>query len=140
MQEKIKLKQERDVLIESRKKKQFEVKALETKMEKWKDLEIWEESHRHLVNFIKTSAKPEIYWKPKVMDDKTTELRSKTEKEINDRISERRKQVADEVKAIEELSAIENAIEGIKKSDSPVESQNGIKKENHEKGKCWTIN
>jgi hypothetical protein len=103
-------------------------------MEKWKDLEIWEESNRHLVNFIKTSTKPEIFWRPKVMDDKTTELRIKSEEEINERISERRKQVAEEIKAIEDQSAIENAIEEVKESQSVSENQNGNKKENNDKG------
>lgn len=136
MQEKIKLKQERDALIESRKKKQFEVKALETKMEKWKDLEIWEESHRHLVNFIRTATKPEIFWRPKVMDDKTTELKNKTQQEINDRIAERRKLVADEIKAIEEQSAIDGVIvnDEVKGSQKISESQNGNKKENNDRG------
>lgn len=106
-------------------------------MEKWKDLEIWEESHRHLVNFIKTSTKPEIYWRPKVMDEKTTELRIKTEQEINELISSRRNKVEDEIKAIEELSAIENDMdeEVVKSSQIVSESQNGNKKENNDRGK-----
>lgn len=136
MEEKIKLKQEREALIENRKRKQFEVKALETKMEKWKDLEIWEEGHRHLVNFIKTSTKPEVFWRPKTWDDKTTELKNKTQQEINEKIAERRKQVADEVKAIEDKSVIEGVIEEVKISHHNNESQNGNKKENNDRGEC----
>lgn len=141
LQEKIKLKQERDALIESRKRKQFEVKALETKMEKWRDLEIWEESVRHQVHFIKTTTKPEIFWQPKVFDDKTTELKSKTEHEINEKIAVRRKQVEDEIKAIEEHTDIENVLSSI---DGHVKSENipdhngkgaAVRNENIDRGK-----
>lgn len=146
LQEKIKLKQERDALIESRKRKQFEVKALETKMEKWKDLEIWEESQRCQRNFIKTSTKPEIFWRPKILDDKTSELKNKTEQEVNEKIVERRQQVEDEIKAIEEHNAdLENSFGsgggGDVKIERTSDSQNGkggggggLKSENHERG------
>jgi pinin len=143
MEEKIKLKQERDALIESRKRKQFEVKALETKMEKWKDLEIWEESQRHLVHFIRTSSKPEVFWQPKTFDEKTTELKNKTEQEVNEKILERRQQVEDEIKAIEEHNAdLENSFGSVDvKVERTSDSQNGkshggsVKSENHERGR-----
>lgn len=142
MQEKIKLKQERDALIESRKKKQFEVKALETKMEKWKDLEIWEESTRHQVHFIKTNTSPALFWRPKIFDDKTTELQSKTEQEVTEKIAERRKQIEDEIKAIEEHADIENIIitSDMKRKTSeshngkPAGAGGGVRNENIERG------
>lgn len=143
MQEKIKLKQEREALIENRKKKQFEVKALETKMEKWKDLEIWEESTRHQVHFIKTTTSPVLFWRPKIFDDNTTELQAKTELDVNEKIAERRKQIEEEIKAIEEHADIENVImtsSDVKKRNS--DSHNGkaggggggVRNENIERG------
>lgn len=143
MQEKIKLKQQRDELIESKKKKLFEVKALETKMEKWKDLETWENSTRHQVNFIKTSTKPEIFWRPKIFDDTTTELKAKTEQDVNEKIAERKLQVEEELKAIEDQADIENHFtsDGHVKKESSIDSHNengkgiAVKDENCERGK-----
>jgi pinin len=102
MQEKIKLKQERETLLASRKRKQLEVKALETKMEKLRDLEVWETQNKNLTKFIKSQTKPEIYWLPKIHNSKTSALLAKSQKEVSEMIEDRRKQVDEEVKLIEE--------------------------------------
>lgn len=99
--EKIKLKEERDALIANRKKKQLEVKTLETKMEKLKDLQVWEESQKKSLNYVKTSTKPAIFWLPKIMTPKITLLQTKTNEEINEMIEERRKQVDEEIRELE---------------------------------------
>lgn len=99
--DKIKMKQEREALIANRRRKQMEIRSLELKVEKLNDLQMWEENQKRSLNYIKTSIKPALFWLPKVMDVKTTALQKKTSQDINDKIEERRKQVDEEIKNIE---------------------------------------
>lgn len=71
LQERELMKRERQDLFISRKKQQAEIKILEMKMNRMKELATWEESKKPLQNFIRTRAKPRIYYLPKVMDKKT---------------------------------------------------------------------
>ncbi|XP_070490602.1 pinin [Chironomus tepperi] len=139
--EKIKLKEERDALIANRKKKQLEVKTLETKMDKLRDLQVWEENQKKSLNYIKTSIKPAIFWLPKVMNSKTTILQSKSNQDISEMIEERRKQVDEEIKEIE--SHIEKESESIDEHDTDKKNNShnddpsengGHKVENNERG------
>lgn len=140
--EKIKIKEERDALIANRKKKQLEVKTLETKMNKLRDLQVWEENQKKSLNYIKTSTKPAIFWLPKIMNSKTTILQTKSSQDINEMIEERRKQVDEEIKEIE--SHIEKDSESIDGHDvdkknnthnSTPSENGGYKVENIERGK-----
>lgn len=142
--EKAKLKEERDALIANRKRKQLEVKILETKMSKLKDLQVIEESHKYYSNFIKTATKPAIFWLPKVMTPKTTLLQSKSSKEIKELIEERRKQVDEEIKEIEDQMESESADEhctndekkSIVHSIAIADNENGRQKpESNDKGR-----
>lgn len=148
MLEKIKLKQEREELLANRKRKQIEVKALETKMSKLRDLQVWEESKKHLTNFIKTNTKPEIFWLPKIMTSKTTSLQNRTNQEITESIEERRRKVDEEIKEIEDQIEKDgesyddhtNGKKSVSLNDDvkvePHESENGDdKEENHDRGK-----
>lgn len=143
--EKIKLKEEREALIANRKRKQLEVKTLETKMEKLRDLQVWEESQKRFVNYIKTTTKPALFWLPKIMDPKTTALQTKTSDEITEMIEERRKKVGEEIKDIEnhlEKDAESNDEQfDERKNHNNVNSENGgVKTENIEKGKLFLTN
>ncbi|KAG5672453.1 hypothetical protein PVAND_002580 [Polypedilum vanderplanki] len=142
--EKIKIKEERDALIANRKRQQLEVKILETKMIKIKDLAVYEDSYKHLSNYVKTATKPSIFWLPKLMTPKVSMLQNKTSTEIKDMIEERRKQVDADIKDIEnqiDKECESNDDYNDKKSannhnnNSILESENGReRKENNEKG------
>lgn len=99
--EKIKMKEEREALIANRKRKQMEVKILETKMSKLQDLQVFEDNHKKLSSYIRTSSEPPIFWLPKTLTLKTSLLRDRTAQQIKNEIEERRKQVDEEIKNIE---------------------------------------
>lgn len=69
-QERENMKRERQDLFTNRKRQQMEIKMLEMKMQRIKELETWEEAKKPLLNFIRTKTKPRIYFLPKVMDKK----------------------------------------------------------------------
>lgn len=60
---------ERKTLFAEREHKKATIKALEAKMARVAEFERWEESQKHLGNFILTKAKPHVYWLPKKMTD-----------------------------------------------------------------------
>lgn len=71
--EREKLRMERQNLFSDRKRKQLEIKALEIKMYKVRDLAAWEESKKPLANFIRTKTKPYIYYLPKKLNSRMEE-------------------------------------------------------------------
>ena len=71
IQEREHMKKERQNLYINRKRQQLEIKMLEQKMNRMKEFATWEESKKPLLNFIRTKAKPRIYYLPKVLDKKT---------------------------------------------------------------------
>lgn len=70
---------ERKTLFAEREHKKATIKALEAKMARVAEFEKWEESQKHLGNFILTKVKPYVYWLPKQMteaaDEKLTSSR-----------------------------------------------------------------
>lgn len=68
------LRRERDALFHDRKQKQFEIKCLEQKIFRIKDFEMWEISVKNLKPFIKTKTIPSIYYRPKILNEKTEKL------------------------------------------------------------------
>lgn len=64
---------ERKGLFAERELKKATIKALEAKMARVQEFENWEQSQRHLGNFILSKAKPHVYWLPKKMSDKAQE-------------------------------------------------------------------
>lgn len=64
------MRKERQDLFTNRKRQQMEIKMLEMKMTRMKELSIWEESKKPLMNFVRTKAKPKIYYLPKVINKK----------------------------------------------------------------------
>lgn len=77
LKERENMKKERQDLFLNRKRQQMEIKMLETKMTRLRELALWEESKKPLANFIKTKTKPRIFYLPKVLD-------KKSEKKLND--------------------------------------------------------
>lgn len=68
------MKQERKTLYVDRKKKQIEIRMLSIKMERMQEQETWEELQRPLGNFIRTKTEPKLYFLPKKICDRTTQL------------------------------------------------------------------
>lgn len=64
---------ERRVLFAERELKKATIKALEAKVARVQEFEQWEQSQRHLGNFILTKAKPHVYWLPKKLSEKAQE-------------------------------------------------------------------
>ena len=71
LQEREIMKKERQDLFTNRKRQQMEIKMLELKMNRMKELATWEEAKKPLQNFIRTKSKPRLYYLPKVLDKKT---------------------------------------------------------------------
>lgn len=100
-QEREKLRLEKQTLFSDRRRKQLEIKALEIKMYKVRDLTAWEESKKPLANFIKTKTKPHIYYLPKKLNSKMEEQLKASKVEIEKMIEKKRKDVNEEIKEIE---------------------------------------
>lgn len=96
-----KLKLEKDTLIADRRRKQLEIKSLEVKMFKMRNLKSWEEQKQSLLKFIGTKGKPQIYFLPKVMTPKSEALLIESQQEVQRMIEDKRQAVNDEIKEIE---------------------------------------
>lgn len=95
-----KLKLEKDTLIADRRRKQLEIRSLEIKMFKMRNLKAWEEQKRTLTNFIGTKTKPQIFYLPKVMSPKSEGLLKESQLEVLRLIEDKRREVDEEIIAI----------------------------------------
>lgn len=123
VKEQIKL--EKDTLIADRRRKQLEIKSLEVKMFKMRNLKSWEEHKKSLYNFIGTKASPKIFYLPKAMTPATEALLKESQDELSIEIEEKRREVNEEIKEIElrlesELKALE---EGHLKKSNDADSE-----------------
>lgn len=123
VKEQIKL--EKDTLIADRRRKQLEIKSLEVKMFKMRNLKSWEEHKKSLFNFIGTKASPKIFYLPRAMTPATEALLKESQDELLMLIEEKRQEVSEEIKEIElrlesELKALE---EGHLKKSTDADSE-----------------
>lgn len=105
--DKEKIQKEKNALIADRRRQQIQIRSLEMKMQKMRNLKIWEESKLSLLKFIGTKSKPQIFYLPKIMDSNTEQLLKESQDEIAERIEERRREVDEEIKQIEERMEID---------------------------------
>lgn len=121
-----KIKQEKDTLIADRRRKQLEIKTLEVKMFKMRNLQAWEEHKKTLLNFIGSKSKPQIFFLPKVLNAKTEALLKESQEEVHQMIEQKRREVNEEIKEIESrLAADLQALdEGKLRKANDVESDN----------------
>lgn len=96
------LRKEKQNLFSDRKRQQLEIRAMEIKMLKIKDLAAWEATKKPLGNFIRTKAKQHLYYLPKVLDKKSQERLKRSKEDIDRMIEKKRKQVEEEIAAIEQ--------------------------------------
>lgn len=120
-----KIKQEKDTLITDRRRKQIEIKSLESKMFKLRNLKAWEDHKLTLVNFIGTKSKPQIYYLPKTMTPSTESLLKDSNDELQREIIEKRRLVDEEIKEIEDRleSDLQALDEGKLKKSNDAESE-----------------
>lgn len=95
------LRKEKQCLYTDRKRQQFEIRALETKMNKMKDLETWEQTKKPLAYYIKTKTKPHIYYLPKKMDSKTEKKLKECQEEHAKIMEQKRQEVMDSIATVE---------------------------------------
>ncbi|XP_037087708.1 pinin-like [Pollicipes pollicipes] len=96
--EKAQLRQQRSDMFAERKRKQQEVRLIELKMARVKEEEGWENHHKRLMNFIRTSGKgPNIFFLPKLPHPNSDALLVRTQKELAKSIEERRRKLQDDL-------------------------------------------
>lgn len=103
LREKEELKKKRQELFSSRRQQQIEIRQLEYKLVRLKQLTEWESTKKHLLNFIQTKSSPKIFYLPKIHNDKSKELLEESRKHIQRMIEEKRTEVE---KAIADHAAI----------------------------------
>jgi len=103
-QERESVKMEKQQLIKDRKFKLTEIKRLELKRRRIAELEQWEAKTKYLTNFIRTEAKPPIFYKPKIMTP-IMECRLEQSKQVvTEMIASKRKLVLEDLESYEEKS------------------------------------
>ncbi|XP_057340814.1 pinin [Microplitis mediator] len=115
--EKEELKRERQQLFLSRKRQLAEVKALESKLARSKQFQIWKNAQLPLASFIKTQATPAIYYLPKRKHPKTDTLLEQCAKELHAEVERREKSLAEEIEAIESQINANKQNQSIDKSE-----------------------
>lgn len=95
------LRKEKQCLFTDRKRQQLEIRTIETKMAKMKDLETWEELKKPLAGFIKTKSGPPIYFLPKKMDAKMDKKLRESQDEHMKMMETKRQEVLDSIASVE---------------------------------------
>lgn len=76
------MKKERQNLYLNRKRQQLEIKMIENKMELVREFAAFEEAKKPLMNFIRTKAKPSIFYLPKMHNKSTESKMAECKKDI----------------------------------------------------------
>jgi pinin len=74
-------------LVEEKNKQLRNIEIIEEKIKLTQDFELWKKNHEPLAKFIRTAAKPFIFYLPKVIDSKVEKLVQDTYKLINEEIT-----------------------------------------------------
>ncbi|GAB0088602.1 PININ [Sergentomyia squamirostris] len=99
--EKINMEKERKSLFNDRKKQQVQIRMLEQKMTKLQELKEWEESHKPLMNFIKTKSKPHLFYRPKILCKRTERRLTESRTEIEKTLEKKKESVQEEIAEME---------------------------------------
>ncbi|XP_074647693.1 pinin-like [Tubulanus polymorphus] len=100
VQEKEDMKREREELFTERRQKQAELRQLEIKMGYVEAHKTWESQYKNLRHFIRTKAKPHIFYLPKEMIPATIRKQQDTSKLIDEMIEERKKKLEKDLEAV----------------------------------------
>lgn len=139
MEEKERIAKERMELLEKRREKERQIKALQRKKAIIQYAEQKLEHLRKLKNFIQTQAKPSIFYLPSKHTLRTLELLKNTSKLMDDRIEHRRRQMEEELKTPEEREKkpevqeeSEDAANGVSSTDFQSTVKNGTEEDKTE--------
>ncbi|XP_059477519.1 pinin isoform X2 [Neocloeon triangulifer] len=100
--EKEQMRKDKQELFADRRAKQIEVKKIEQKVNRIKSQEEWEKQEKHLMNFIRTSAKPPIFYCPKVHTPETLKLLEASKEFVEKRIETKRAQLQEDLEYFEQ--------------------------------------
>ncbi|XP_014250910.1 pinin [Cimex lectularius] len=122
LREKEEIKKKRQELFSTRRQQQMEIRQLEYKLMRLKQLEEWESTKKHLLNFIQTSASPKIFYLPKRHCEKSEKLLEQSRQKVTKTIEAKRAEVE---KAIASFAAAADKPqpEGPKEAE---EEENGL--------------
>lgn len=81
------MEEKKQLLIKKREKEKL-LNLLQAKNELGHLCEIWEENAMRQTKWIRTLTKPQIYWRPRIMDPETKELQANTKEKIIDLLDE----------------------------------------------------
>jgi len=99
-EERDRLKRERFQLFSDRRRHQAKLRALEQKMELVEIHSAWESETHSLENFIRTTAKPHVFFLPKSHIPESWSKLDESKRVLHDLIAERRKQLEEELEEI----------------------------------------
>ncbi|XP_064622582.1 pinin-like [Lineus longissimus] len=134
VQEREDVKKERQMLFNARKRKQQELRQLETKMELVKLQKDWERETKKLSNFIRTKTRPHIYYLPKELIPSTIRKQQDTRKFIDELVTKRRKKLEEEIEALVRVREEEHGTEEEEEGEYEEEEEDR-KEEDKERGK-----
>lgn len=89
VRERDEMRRERTDLFATRKRQMAEIRALEAKVQRVREQEAWERAQQPLAGFVRTRARPRLYWLPKVVEEggrvaaRLAESRAEVESEWN---------------------------------------------------------
>uniref|UniRef100_A0AAG5CSD8 Pinin/SDK/MemA protein domain-containing protein n=1 Tax=Anopheles atroparvus TaxID=41427 RepID=A0AAG5CSD8_ANOAO len=95
------MRKEKQCLFIDRKRQQLEIRALEAKVAKLKDLEMWENSKRPLRNFIKTKSNPPVFFLPKRLNAAMEKKLEECQQEHQLMMDRKRQEVTESIEAVE---------------------------------------
>ncbi|XP_055380109.1 pinin [Condylostylus longicornis] len=91
------LRKERQILFIDRKRQQLEIRKLESKMILVEEFQIWEKAKRSLMSHIRTKTKPPIYFKPKILNDKSKKLLNECQSDLEKEIEKKKAKLNEEI-------------------------------------------
>lgn len=131
LQERENMKKERQNLFSDRKRQQLEVRKLELKMNYIREFEVWEKSKKDLKNFICTKTKPHIYFRPKVMSEKTEKRLAECQADLERELDAKRNKMNEEIQAIENrFKVLTDRIN--QSSEGPIVGETATKHDRHD--------
>ncbi|XP_022223236.1 pinin [Drosophila obscura] len=106
LQERAMLRKERETLFLNKKRKQFEIRALEYKMSRLKDFKSWESNITYQKNQIRTKTKPHLFFRPQMHTTRTEKLLLECKTYVDCFIQSRREELHAELRDLERINYI----------------------------------
>ncbi|CAL1298797.1 unnamed protein product [Larinioides sclopetarius] len=119
-EEKERIKKEKEELFQTRREKQIQLRCLEKKLEIAELHEVWEKNHRNMLNFIKTTAKPHIFFLPALHTPESEKRLEESRAETLESIKQRKEKMEKDLSEVEEWYKKDN-FPGDKENIGPLE-------------------